>query len=108
MPRPLPRFYIRPPRGHVIEFPVHIFVGWQWRAPRQHRRQQHTPQVVKVDPLGIDLAGRYAGSYHVLELGQHFEAYTDPGARSPFPFAPQLPNWVPADPLLERNRAADI
>jgi hypothetical protein len=91
-----------------MDFSVHTFVGWQWTSRQLRRRQVLAPPIETISSVAIDIAGSYAGSYHVLELGQHFEAYTNPHTPRAFNSVPQLPNWVPADPLLERNRAADI
>jgi hypothetical protein len=91
-----------------MNFSVQTFVGWQWAPLQFRRRLALAPTIEPISSVAIDVAGSYAGSYHVLELGQHFDAYTDPHTPRAFYSVPQLPNWVPADPLLERNRAADI
>jgi hypothetical protein len=91
-----------------MDFEVHVFIGWQWRAPNQSRRSDPAPLTEPFNSSAIDLASGYAGSYHVLELGLHFNAYTTPGSAPPYISAAWFPNWSPASQLLERNRAADI
>lgn len=57
----------------------------------------------------MDIAGDFAGSYHVLEMGQQYAAYVRYCDQPPlFHFPIAIPSWSPAQRLIRRTRAADV
>jgi hypothetical protein len=92
-----------------MRFKVHLLLGWQWRNANQRRRPCPLPApLLNIPPGRIDVATEYAGSYHILEMGRHFDAYSArPYVALPYRYTPMLPRWMPAA-LMERARAADV
>jgi hypothetical protein len=64
---------------------------------------------VDIRASSVDVAGDYAGSYHVLEMGRQYSDYARYAQQRPrYRYSPTLPSWSPAQRLQRRIRAADV
>lgn len=64
---------------------------------------------ISIDENTIKVAAGYAGSYHVLEMGQHYIEYSNAGTA--FPIFSLIPTFPPANifqQLTRKSRAAGI
>src|SRR5690242_11494836 len=77
-----------------------------------NRRTRLSVGGILIDSLRVNSISRLAGSYHILEMGRHFEEYTVNSGNMP-PLVPwyyfqQMPSSTIYAPLDEKQRAAGV
>jgi hypothetical protein len=93
-----------------MNFRQHVYIGLPWfgrRSPARDPDRDASP--IEIRASSVDVAGDYAGSYHVLEMGRQYSAYVRYRDQRPlYRYSFGLPAWSPAQRLMRRNRAADV
>lgn len=93
----------------MLNFRLHIYRGLPWVGKEPAADPDRVFPHFFISASSVDIAGEYAGSGHVLEMGRHFTAYASYGASWPrFGFPVAMPAWNPAPRLMWRGRAADV
>jgi hypothetical protein len=91
-------------------FLQHVYIGLPWLGRRSRlRAPDQVLEPVDIRASSVDVAGDYAGSYHVLEMGRQYSDYARYAQQRPrYRYSPSLPSWSPAQRLQQRIRAADV
>lgn len=92
-----------------MEFHQEFYLGTKHYSPGMSAGvYTHIADKITIPPDQIEIATDYAGSCHVLEMGQHYVEYL--GYKSGFPLFPPIsgyPDWAPHQ-LDTKSRASNI
>lgn len=68
----------------------------------------HALQPLPIAQHEVDHVAQFAGSYHVLEMGQHFRDYVERGSMPPFPPITGFPVSAHYEALTNKQRAQGV